>query len=90
MTDKRKLQLWWTDLGTVGYVSTVFLGRDTGEVPGVPVLFETMARIGPDFSDAVERRYSTWEAAIEGHADLVAEHHRLVALHAANNNADAV
>ena len=80
MSDKRQLQLAWTDLGDVGYVSTVFIGRDTGEVPGLPVLFESMARIGPDYSDAVERRYPTWEAALLGHAELVAEHHRLVLL----------
>lgn len=74
MSDKGRLQLLWTDLGNVGYVSTIFLGRDTGEVPGVPILFETMARIGADFSDDVLRRYATYEAALAGHAELVAEH----------------
>lgn len=74
MADKARLQLLWTDLGNVGYVSTIFLGRDTGEVPGLPILFETMARIGPNYADDVLRRYATYEAALAGHAELVAEH----------------
>jgi hypothetical protein len=75
MHDRARLQLCWTDLGGVGYVSTIFLGRDTGEVPGVPILFETMARIGADYTDEVTRRYATYHDAIAGHAELVTEHY---------------
>lgn len=78
MRDRSRLQLRWTDLGNVGYVSTIFLGRDTGEVPGVPLLFETMARIGADYADDVTRRYATYEDAMTGHAELVAEHYEAV------------
>lgn len=78
MRDKAQRQICWTDLGDVGYVSTIFLGRDTGEVAGVPILFETMARIGADYSDQVTRRYATYHDAIAGHAELVTEHYEAV------------
>lgn len=78
MQDASARQLKWTELGGVGYVSTIFLGRDTGELPGVPILFETMARIGRDFADDVTRRYATWDDAMAGHDDLVREHQAAV------------
>lgn len=78
MRDRAQLQLCWTDLGHVGYVSTIFLGRDSGDVPGVPILFETMARIGADYADDVTRRYATYDDAMAGHAELVAEHYAAV------------
>lgn len=74
MADKSNWQLAWTDLGGVGYVSTIFLGQDTQQVPFAPLVFETMARIGIDFSEDVLRHYSTWDGAMAGHAELVAEH----------------
>ena len=52
-------------------VSTVFLGIDANSMfPGAqPVLFETMVFGGP--LDLDRDRYSTWEAAEEGHKHMV-------------------
>jgi hypothetical protein len=47
-------------------VSTVFLGIASGEVDGVPILFETM--VLP--SNSV-RRYTTHQQALAGHAQTV-------------------
>ena len=53
-------------------VSTVFLGVDHrffGEGP--PLLFESMIFGG--LFDQDQRRYSTWEEAVAGHAEMVAK-----------------
>lgn len=51
-------------------VSTVFLGLDHSFVPdAVPVLFETMVFGGP--LDQEMERYTTREAALVGHKDMV-------------------
>lgn len=75
-----------TDVGEC-FVSTVFLGADHAWMSGEPVLFETMA-FGPpetayntwlkrDHTSHPEigsmRRYTTWEAAERGHAEIVRE-----------------
>lgn len=51
-------------------ISTVFLGLDHrfGGV-GRPILFESMAFGG--VLDQQERRYCTWDEAVEGHAQLL-------------------
>ena len=65
-----------TNLGTRGYVSTVFLGLDQsfhlifGDVPNPrPVLWETMIFGGP--YDQSQWRYSSRVEAFEGHAQAV-------------------
>ncbi len=51
-------------------VSTVFTGFDYGwGLGGAPVLFETMIFGGP--YDRWQDRYTSKEAALEGHADAV-------------------
>jgi hypothetical protein len=50
-------------------VSTVFLGLDHGHGSGEPVLFETMVFGGA--LDEEQERYTTWDAAEEGHAAMV-------------------
>lgn len=50
-------------------VSTVFLGLDHQWGSGPPLLFETMVFGGP--LDSEQDRYSTWEAADEGHREMV-------------------
>lgn len=58
-----------TERGTVG-VSTVFLVLDHNHSGvGPPVLWETMVFGGPD--DMAQRRYSSRDAALEGHAETV-------------------
>ena len=57
------------DIGGVS-VSTVFLGIDHAWGSGRPVLFETMIFGGP--LDQKQERYSTWEEAEAGHAEMVA------------------
>ena len=50
-------------------VSTVFLGLDHRfGVDGPPILFETMIFGGPHDQD--QDRYSTWEEAEAGHAEM--------------------
>lgn len=76
--DKRRVA--FTDLGWAT-VSTVFLGvdhRHFGEGP--PVLFETMVfgnpKTGetfPEELDGLMNRYTTWDEAEAGHAEIVAE-----------------
>jgi hypothetical protein len=46
-------------------VSTVFLGLDHRWGDGPPLLFETMVFGGP--LNGNQERYSTWDAAAEGH-----------------------
>lgn len=58
-----------TDLGTLGRVSTVFLGLNHAYRPGPPVLFETMIFGGP--MDEYQERYYTEEQAAAGHAFAV-------------------
>ncbi len=59
------------ELGSNGYVSTVFLGLDHRfGTNGPPLLFETMIFGGPH--DQYCDRYSTWEEAEAGHAKAVA------------------
>lgn len=52
-------------------VSTVFLGLDHryGEIPGPPILFETMIFGG--MNDGYQDRYCTWEEAEEGHKEAL-------------------
>jgi len=47
-------------------VSTVFLGLDHAFDGGTPVLWETMILGGPE--DGYQRRYTSRQAAIDGHA----------------------
>lgn len=47
------------------HVSTVFLGLDHSFGEGPPLLFETMVFPSHDMN-----RYSTWDEAKEGHADM--------------------
>ena len=59
-----------TELGDGRYVSTVFLGLDHEWNPNhPPLLFETM--VFPDCE--VCERYSTWEQAVAGHDQVVAD-----------------
>jgi hypothetical protein len=50
-------------------VSTVFLGLDHAFGDGPPLLFETLVFGGPLDSNMV--RYSTWDQAEAGHAEMV-------------------
>lgn len=59
-----------TDKGQCS-VSTVFLVLDHAFMETGPVLWETMTFNGPD--DGQGRRYRTREAAVEGHAQALAE-----------------
>ena len=67
-TDARRVG--WTKVGTLGHVSTVFLGLDHSFGGGRPVLFETMSFIGMDGEEWFDR-YCTWEEAEAGHARIV-------------------
>jgi hypothetical protein len=51
-------------------VSTIFLGID-GRVSAEPMLFETMVFGGP--LDHERRRYTTWDEAEAGHAEVLAD-----------------
>lgn len=68
--------------GGAGYVSTVFTGLNTiGRLirdGDGPFVFETMARIGPRGEEEITRRSTSWENALAAHADLVAEHRRMM------------
>jgi hypothetical protein len=59
----------WTDLGSLGRVSTVFLGLNHAYDDGPPIIFETMIFDGP-MADYMER-YSTEDQALAGHAFAV-------------------
>jgi hypothetical protein len=67
------------ELEGVGFVSTIFLGLDHSFFKGPPLLFETMARIGDRWAEEVMRRYSTYDEALAGHNELVAEHRAAMA-----------
>lgn len=58
-----------TKVGTV-LVSTVFLGLDHGFSGDEPLLFETMVFGGPLDGECL--RYSNWQQAEDGHAEMVA------------------
>jgi hypothetical protein len=47
-------------------VSTAFIGIASGEVKGVPLLFETMV-----FPSNSVRRYTTYQQAIAGHSQIL-------------------
>jgi hypothetical protein len=49
-------------------IATVFFGHSLGEGP--PLLFETMVLGGAH--DQHQKRYSTWDDAEKGHAEIVA------------------
>lgn len=49
-------------------ISTVFLGLDHGSGDGPPLIFETMVFGGVNDGDTY--RYSTWEQAEQGHANV--------------------
>ncbi|MBJ7223566.1 MULTISPECIES: hypothetical protein [unclassified Brenneria] len=72
IADRRVAETWIDDFR----VSTVFLGLDHNHNAlsndEVPVLFETMVFAGPDPLDTM-RRYSLWEEAETGHAEIVAQ-----------------
>ena len=53
----------------VSRVSTVFLGLNHAFDDGPPLIFETMVFSGP-LAETCER-YSTWEEAERGHAEMV-------------------
>ena len=57
-----------TKIGAVD-ISTVFLGLDHSNGEGPPLLFETMIFGGP--LDEEQRRYTTWDEAEAGHAEMV-------------------
>jgi hypothetical protein len=50
-------------------VSTVFLGIDHRFGDGPPLIFESLVFGGP--LDQEMRRYSTWDEAVAGHAELL-------------------
>ena len=50
-------------------ISTVFLGLDHSYGSGPPLLFESMIFGGS--LDREQRRYSTWDQAERGHAELL-------------------
>ena len=52
-------------------ISTIFLGVDYNFGEGPPILFETAVFLGG--STLRLKRYSTWEQAVEGHAEVVGE-----------------
>ena len=65
----------WTELSNGIIVSTVWLGLDHNWGEGPPHIFETM--LFPNASNYEEiamERYSTEQAALEGHERLVAEY----------------
>jgi hypothetical protein len=75
--DKRRVD--FTDLGYCT-VSTVFLGVDHAFWGGPPILFETMVFAPPEGGttfpeewDGRQRRYTTWDEAVAGHDEMVAE-----------------
>ncbi len=63
-----------------GMVSTVFLTFDHSfSDEGPPLLFETMVFDADDDAlDDLTRRYSTWEQAVAGHEEVVAQCLKLV------------
>lgn len=66
-SDKRQLGY---DKIKEAYISTVFLGFDHGRDGEVPVLFETMVS-GNTKIDSYQERYTSYDAALIGHARTV-------------------
>jgi hypothetical protein len=50
-------------------VSTIFLGLDYSFGDGPPLLWQTMVFGGP--LDQAQQRYSSYEDAVEGHAEML-------------------
>ena len=46
-------------------ISTAFIGISAGEIEGLPILFETLRS-----SRGVIRRYTTYQQALDGHAEI--------------------
>jgi hypothetical protein len=76
MEDSEHCHFLKTDLGPLGWISTIFLGVDhdffslNEEQTHCPILWETMVFGGP--YDQEQRRYRSREDALQGHAELVA------------------
>jgi hypothetical protein len=67
-----------SQIGDQYWVSTVFLAIDHSFGSGPPLLFETMVFAlesdgSINFADLDCRRYSTWDEAMAGHNEIVAE-----------------
>lgn len=58
-----------TNVGDI-FISTVFLGIDHSLFEEPPILWESMAFGVPD-GETYMSRYSSYEAAVEGHANIV-------------------
>lgn len=56
-----------------GRISTIFLGLDHQYGDGPPLLWETMYFEGDSFKDLACERYTTYEEAVIGHAEMVRE-----------------
>lgn len=65
----RNKRVGWTDIKSDVSVSTVWLGLDHGWSGGEPLIFETMI-FGGDH-DGWMQRYSSEEAAMRGHLQVV-------------------
>jgi hypothetical protein len=66
------------------WVSTVFLGLDHAWDDGPPLLFETMIFVGRSSQDVQQWRYSTREAAVQGHVaacQWARDHQRVARTH---------
>jgi hypothetical protein len=70
---------WWQITTTVAgtKISTVWLGLDHGTDEDRPLIFESMV-FRADGDEGEMRRYSSWDEAREGHAQLVKEYTPLV------------
>ena len=63
-----------TELPGGGSLSTVFLGLNHNLWPdGPPALFETMLFGTDSWAGEEQWRYATWDAALAGHNELVAQ-----------------
>jgi hypothetical protein len=63
-----------TEFDDGGYVSTIFLGTDHNySFIGAPILFESIANIRGATVGETQRRYRTYDEAIAGHHEMVAE-----------------
>lgn len=65
--DESNCRIARDEVGNVS-VSTVFLGVASGEVDGIPVLFETMV-----LPSNLVRRYTTHQQALAGHSQIVCD-----------------
>jgi hypothetical protein len=59
--------------GTEIEISTVFLGIDHNFFGGPPILFETAVFNHKSGESEIERRYETYETAMEGHLEIAAQ-----------------